>query len=204
MDATPLFTTAEEITQRIAALEAIDWEAYLFDQVGEHDASDLFTDRDPYPGPKGSTQARVGRSTHPGEGASPGPRVLSFQRHPRGGSPALFVTLTELIVTPSVTLNVTLPGQDVVVEPRPSLMLGPRRRPPRSPPLAPMSPAQLPAPGLSLPLPAPSPATRPSPASDRDARRLLLLEQVGHFHVSVPAWPSRALWPAYGAIPGQR
>jgi len=49
MDATPLFATAEEITQRIAALEAIDWEAYLFDQVGEHDAIAPFTDRDSSP-----------------------------------------------------------------------------------------------------------------------------------------------------------
>jgi hypothetical protein len=51
MDATLLFTTAEEITQRIAALEAIDWEAYLFYQVGEHDAIAPFTDRDSSPGP---------------------------------------------------------------------------------------------------------------------------------------------------------
>jgi len=51
MDATSPFTTAEEITERIAALEAIDWEAYHFDQVGEHDASACFTDRDSYPGP---------------------------------------------------------------------------------------------------------------------------------------------------------
>jgi len=50
MDATLLFTTAEEITQRIVTLEAIDWEAYLFDQVGEHDAIAPFTDRDSSPG----------------------------------------------------------------------------------------------------------------------------------------------------------
>jgi len=51
MDATSLFTTAEEITQPIVTLGAIDWEAYLFDQVGEHDASACLTDRDSYLGP---------------------------------------------------------------------------------------------------------------------------------------------------------
>jgi len=51
MDATSLFSAAEEITQRIATLEAIGWDAYLFDQVGEHDASAPFTDRDSSPGP---------------------------------------------------------------------------------------------------------------------------------------------------------
>jgi len=51
MDATPLFATTEEITQRIATLEAIGWEAYLFDQVGEHDAIARLTDRDSSPGP---------------------------------------------------------------------------------------------------------------------------------------------------------
>jgi hypothetical protein len=51
MDATPLFTTATEIAQRIAAVEAIDWEAYLFDQVGDYDAIAPFVDRDSYPGP---------------------------------------------------------------------------------------------------------------------------------------------------------
>jgi len=189
MDATSPFTTAEEITERIAALETIDWETYHFDQVGEHDASDLFTDRDSYPGPdrRGVTRTHGSSSAR---GRHPGPGCSTFNVTSGVAVAALFVTLTESIVTPSVTLNVTLPGPGVVAS-RPSLMPGPRRRPPRSPPLAEcLRPGCLPrgCPFLYLPLPRRHP--RPSPASDRDARRLLLIEPAGHPHVSSPWVPA--------------
>jgi len=73
-------------------------------------------------------------------------------------------------------------------------MPGPRRRPPRSPPLAEcLRPGCLPrgCPFLCLPLPRRHP--RPSLASDRDARRLLLLEPAGHSHRFLTLGPCLAV-----------